>query len=233
MRFPTRLLAANLWYALILWAGFLAFVAVVTVGVAVFGTVSQSAWEVAAQLPRWYALFAGVALVREFLPLYVAHGESRRHFAAQAAITVVVFAPFLAALMVAGYLLEAGLYDLAGWPQTLGRAHLFTEATQVHLVFAEYLLEFLTWIVAGSFMGAGFYRWQGGGLLTIPVGVALIALAESALRREPLLPLVRSLILDLPESFAVTLGLGLGTFLLGLLLTWSLVRDMPLRNTPA
>jgi hypothetical protein len=233
MRFPTRLLAANLWFALVLWAGFLGFVAAVTVGVAVFGSVSQSAWELAAQLPRWYALFAGVALVREFLPLYVAHGQTRRQFGAHAALTVTVFAPFLSALLVTGYLLETGLYGLAGWPQTLGRAHLFTEATQAHLVFLEYLVEFLAWIVAGSFVGAGFYRWQAGGLLTIPVGIGLIVLAENALGREPLLPLVRSLIVDLPQSLVLTTGLGLATFLLGLLLSWAIIHDMPLRNQPA
>jgi hypothetical protein len=230
MRFPTRLLAANVWLALLLWAGFLGFVAAITVGVAVFGTVTRSAWEPAAQLPRWFALFAGVALVREFLPLYVAHGQTRRQFGAHAAVTVIVFAPFLSALMLAGYLLEAGLYRLAGWPQTLGRAHLFTEATQAHLVLLEYLVEFLAWIVAGAFMGAGFYRWRAGGLLTIPVGIALIVLAESALGREPLLPLVRALLLDLPPSLATTTVVGVGAFLVGLLLTWSLIRDMPLRN---
>jgi hypothetical protein len=100
----------------------------------------------------------------------------------------------------------------------------------IHLVFLEYLVEFLTWIVAGSLMGAGFYRWHGGGLFTVPVAITLIVLAESALAREPLLPLVRSLLLDLPQSLALTFGVGLGTFVLGLLLTWSLVRDIPLRN---
>jgi hypothetical protein len=142
MRFPSRLLAANMWFALLLWAGFFLVVTVIAVGVAVFGTLTRSAWEMATQLPRWYALFVGAALVREYLPLYIAHGQTRRQFGAHAAVTVTLFAPFLSALLVIGYLLERVVYGLAGWPQALNRPHLFTAPTQVPLVFAEHLLEF-------------------------------------------------------------------------------------------
>ncbi|MGH3392096.1 MAG: hypothetical protein ACRDOO_24750, partial [Actinomadura sp.] len=122
MRFPTRLLAANTFFALLVWAGYFVVVTAITVGIAVFGTLSQSVWEQATQLPRWYALFVGVALVREYLPLYIAHGQTRRQFAAQAAVTVALLAPFLSVLLVVGYLLEKVLYGLAGWPQTLDQA---------------------------------------------------------------------------------------------------------------
>ncbi|GAA3805362.1 hypothetical protein GCM10022226_26640 [Sphaerisporangium flaviroseum] len=232
MRFPSRLLLANMVFALMLWAGFFVLVVAVTVGIAVFGTLNESVWEKAVQVTRWYALFVGVALVREFLPMYIAHGQTRRQFGAQAAVTVALFAPFLSALMAVGYLLETVLYNLAGRPQALGRAHLYAEPTQVPLVLIEYLVEFLAWIVAGALVGAGFYRWQGGGLLTIPIGVGLVVLAEGAIGTELRLPFLGSLPLrvDLPQSLALTLGTGLGTFLLGLLLVWAVIRDVPLRN---
>lgn len=231
MRFPRRLLAANMWIALMLWAGFAVVVTAITVGIAVFGTLTHSVWEPAVQVARWYSLFAGVTLVREFLPLYIAHGQTRRRFGAHATVTVALFAPFLSVLLVAGYLLEKVVYGLAGRPQALERAHLFTEPGQVPLVFVEYLVEFVAWIAAGTFIGAGFYRWGGGGLLTIPVGVGLVVLAHGAVGAGLRLPFVGGgLDLDLPESPALALGVGLGVFLLGLAVTWAVIRDVPLRN---
>lgn len=234
MRFPSRLLFANVLFALMLWAGFWALVTVITVALGLAGRLTQSAWEIAAQAPRWYALFFGVSLVREFLPLYLAHGQTRRRFAVDGAITVTLFAPFLAALLAFSYLLESALYGLAGWPQALTRPHLFTEPTQVPLVFAEYLIEFAAWIPAGAFMGAAFYRFRGNGLLSVPVGVALIIVAYAAAGVEPWVPLLFDRLSFTPPDTALTpLVGGLGVFVAGLLLTWSVIRDVPLRNQSA
>jgi hypothetical protein len=229
MRFPSRLLAVNAWLGVLMWAGFVVIVGLITVGFGIFATVSRSAWELAASLPRWYALFVGVTLVYEFLPLYLGHGQTRRQFAAQAGVTVGLLAPLFAALLVVGYLLEALLYNLAGWPQTLNREHLFSSPTQVPLVFAEHLVQFLAWLAAGALIGAGFYRWRAGGLLTVPVGLVLVLLAESAIgSRAPWIG--NRLSLDLPQSPGLALALGLGTIVVGLALSWSVVRDVPLRN---
>ncbi|GAA1004117.1 hypothetical protein Aple_086310 [Acrocarpospora pleiomorpha] len=233
MRFPTRLLAANLFFAALLWAGYLVLIALITLGISIFGEVSGSVWEPAGQLPRWYVLFTGVTLVREYLPMYIAHGQTRRQFGGQAAITIALFAPGVAALMTAGYLLENGLHALAGWPQGLSRPHLFASTSQVGLMFTEYTIEYLVWATAGALIGAGFYRWQGGGFLTIPVGVALVLVAAGATGTELRIPFVSRLFgfdVDLPPGLPVTLGVGLGVFLLGLALTWPIIRDVPLRN---
>ncbi|GII00784.1 hypothetical protein [Planobispora takensis] len=231
MRFPSRLLASQLFFAGLVWAAFYAVVTLITVGIAVFGTLTNSVWESATQVPRWFALFAGVAMIREFLPLYIAHGQTRRQFGAQAAVTVALYAPALSALLVLGYLLETLLYNVAGWPQELARPHLFASPTDVPLVFLEYLVEFLAWIVAGTFMAAAFYRWQGGGLLSIPLGIGLVVLGEAAIGTELRLPFIRFPlgVVSTPTVLTVLAG-GVGCSLLGLAMTWSIIRDVPLRN---
>lgn len=235
MKFPSRLLGAQVWLAALVWAGFVVVVAVIATGVAFFGTLDGSAWEAAAMVPRWYALFIGVALVREFLPLYIAHGQTRRQFGAHAAVTVSLFAPFLAILLVAGYLLELLIYRMAGLDPSLSNTHLFAESTQIHLVFLEYLIRFLAWTVAGALLGAAFYRWEGGGLLSLPVGIAMIIVGEEAVGFDPLprfIGRVTNINLDIPDSLGFTLGAGFGVFILGLALTWLIIRDTPLRNMP-
>ncbi|GGM68582.1 hypothetical protein GCM10010106_13320 [Thermopolyspora flexuosa] len=232
-----RILLANCAFAALLWAAFWVVVTLITVVLGLMGRLTHSAWEVAAQLPRWYALFVGVALVREYLPLYVAHGRTRRQFGVEGAITIVLFAPFLSALLVLSYLLESVLYGVAGWPHVLERAHMFTEPTQVPLVFAEYLIELLAWTTAGAFMGAAFYRFGGGGLLSVPVGVLMIAFAHAAMGVEPWGPfllgwlkILGRITLDLPDTPLMPLAGGAGVLVVGLLLTWAIIRDMPLRN---
>ncbi|MFI6905911.1 hypothetical protein ACIBKY_31930 [Nonomuraea sp. NPDC050394] len=231
MRFPTRLLAANLWVAFFVWLAYLAIVIVITLAIHFFGNLTQSVWEQATQLPRWMVLFVGVAMVRQFLPLFIANGQTRRQFGFQAAITTALYTPFAALLMSAGYLVERLLYTIIGRPQTLERAHLFADPTQAPLVFVEYTVEFMAWIAAGMFVGAGFYRWQAGGLLTIPVGVGLVVLGLSAVGNRFGVPLSAfSIGFELSAGPLVALVMGLGTFALGLLLTWSVIRDTPLRN---
>ena len=227
-----RILLANCAFAALLWAAFWVVVTLITVVLGLMGRLTHSGWEVAAQLPRWYALFVGVALIREFMPMYIAHGRTRRRFAVDGLITVTLFAPFLAALVTLSYLLESVLYGLAGWPQALTRLHLFTEPTQLPLVFAEYLIEFAAWIPAGALMGAAFYRFRGNGLVVaIPAGALLIITSYAAMGVQPQVPFLFTwLSFDAPGTPLVTVTGGLGVFLAGLLLTWAIIRDIPLRN---
>ncbi|MFE0145599.1 hypothetical protein ACFWY5_00530 [Nonomuraea sp. NPDC059007] len=231
MRFPTRLLAANLWVAFFAWAAYLVAVIGITLAIHFFGNLTQSVWEQAGQLPRWVVLFVGVAMVRQFLPLFIASGQTRRQFGFMAAITTALYTPFVALLMTAGFLVERMLYMIIERPQSLERAHLFTDVTQVPLVFLEHTVEFMAWITAGMFVGAGFYRWQAGGLLTIPVGVGLVVLGLSAVGARFGVPMSGfSFGFRIQSGPVLTLVMGLATFALGLLLTWSVIRDTPLRN---
>ncbi|GAA2356256.1 hypothetical protein [Nonomuraea africana] len=231
MRFPSRLLAANMWLAVFAWLAYLVIITLVTVAIAIWGDLDESVWEKAVQLTRWYALFVGVALVTEFLPLFIAHGQSRRQFGFQAAVTIAVFAPFLAFLLVISFLLEALLYGLTGWTWALGQAHLFTAPTQAPMIFLEYTVMFVAWLVAGVLVSAAFYRWQGGGLLAIIPAAVMVLFVQSTIGDKMPLPFITfQLGFNLPDSALGAVLAAAGTFVVGLGLTWLIIRDVPLRN---
>ncbi|GII80050.1 hypothetical protein Sru01_50320 [Sphaerisporangium rufum] len=236
MRFPSRLLVANMFFAVLLWLAALAVTAAIAAAVAVFGDLDQSAWEKVPQIARWYALFTGVALIREFLPMYIAHGQTRREFGGHALVTALLFAPFLGVLFALGYLIERGVYALAGLPPVLGRGHLYADTLQFPVVVAEHTLQFAVWLAAGTFLGAAYYRWAGGGVLAcLPVAAGLVLLAESTVGGDLRLPFANrfGLGLDLAWPAAVLAGTGVATVLAGLALTWPIIRDVPLRTTRA
>lgn len=232
--FSSHMFLGNVFIALITLGAFIVVVALITAGVAVFRGISSSAWDIAMQLPRWYTLFVGVALIKEFLPTYLAHGQTRREFAAQATLCMAAFTPVFSLLTTLGFLLERGVYELAGWPQIVTKDRLFTAADQYPLIFAQFAMEFGVWMVAGALMAAGIYRSEGGGLVTIPLGIALIIPVELVLNGRVRLPFLSNLLdIRVVPSLGTASGVSAGLVLLGLLLTWGFVRDMPLRNQAA
>ena len=222
-----------------LWAVFAVGVAVLCGVVALFTSIRISAWEQAAQIPRWFAAGSGVYLTYYHLPLYVAHGYTRREYTTQVPVVVAAFAAVLAALMTLGYLIETFVYGVAGWTQALTRAHLFDVPDQVPIVFAEFLLAFLVWTVIGALVGAGFYRNGGLGLLLIPVGLLLLGVTEYALG-DGFGPMpfgfLRSLLRPLagidPGSLAGAATISLGVLVGTAAMTWAVVRDIPVRTKP-
>lgn len=222
-RFPEPGMLA---FVVLLWVGYFAVVLAITVAIAIFGTVTESAWEKATQLPRWFAFGIGIWLTGVYLRLYVAHGRTRREFIWRASVYMVVFATALAALTTLGYLLEMVVYRLAGWPQTLSWDHVFTSAGQVVPILAAYLLTFLVWTVAGALIAASFHRLYWFGLvITVPLGLLLVGTIEVAVGSRYLGPLT-FIAIGSATSFSVASVLGVGGFLLGLAATWALVRNM-------
>jgi hypothetical protein len=223
-----------------LWVLFAVGVVVLCGVVALVTTVRISAWEQAAQIPRWFAGGTGVYLTYFHLPLYVAHGFTRREFATQVPVVIAAFGAVLAALMTIGYVIETFVYRVAGWSQALTRAHLFDSPDQVHVVFAEFWLVFLVWTVGGALLGAGFYRNGGLGLLLIPVGLLMAGVVEYALG-DGLGPMpfgfLRLLLRPLEgiDASSVTGAAAIcaGVVAVGAATTWAVIRDVPVHNKPA
>src|SRR5690606_4181048 len=135
--FPRQLLEDHVGLALLVWAGFTAFVLVVILTVAYVREIDVSFWDRAIEVVRWYALFIGVHIGWSVLPLHVTHGQTRREFMGQAAIFVPTFAAALALMVTVTFVAEAGLYRLAGWPQDVQPQQLYDSALELHLIFLQ------------------------------------------------------------------------------------------------
>lgn len=217
-----------------LWGLFVLFVAAVMGMIAFFGEIRTSGWEKATQLPRWYAGAIGIYMTALYLPVYIAHGRTRREFIRQAPGAMAVTTTVLAALMTAGFAIEYVAYRVAGWPQTLSSTHLFESPNEFGLVFLEFWLAFVVWMVAGTFLGAAFYRSPGLGFLMLPVALLLVALVEGSLGGNATvsaLPPLLDLFDLIPQSGTVAraIATAAGCSAAGWLITWLVVRDLPVK----
>jgi hypothetical protein len=179
--FPRYLVREHLELLVLVWAGLLAFTFAVTLGVSYWRDIEVSGWSIASQVAPWYALFIGVHVGHSVLPLHITHGQTRREYFAQAVMFVGVFAAAVAVLVAVGFVVEAGLYRLAGWPQTIEDASLYERALQSHLVIAETWLIAGLWAAGGAFIGAAFYRDGALGFLAIVASVFIAGIAGLAL----------------------------------------------------
>ena len=223
---------------LMLWAGFVVAVGVLLLVVAGLGTVTISAWEQATQVPRWFAGAMGVYLTAVYLPLYIAHGETRRDVAVQSSVFAVAYAAILSVLMAAGYGIETLVYGLADWPQVLQGDHLYGAPDQYPMILLQYWLVFLVWMAGGALLGGAFYRRGGLGLLMLPVALLMALVVEVALGAQafgPLPPPVveRLPVAIVPDTLVGAVGACLAVAAVGAALTWAVVRDLPVRNRVA
>lgn len=228
-RIARLLMRTHLPLAVLLWAGFVVAVCVLVAAVAMFRSIEISTWDAGAPLLRWLAFGHGLYLTGRLLPIYVAHGQTRRAFMTQASAFVAFLTAVMAALITVTYLLERLLYRLLDWPQKINENRFFTDSTELLPIFVSYWMLLLVWSATGAFLAAAFYRLDAGGILALPVGVALVVLVGVAAGFDNI-PFIGRLVRDLDAPLAVTAALGSTTLLTCLLLTWALLRDVPIKN---
>ncbi len=222
---------------LLLWSGFAAFVFALVFAVAAFRPIELSGWETASQIPRWFAGGMGIYMTAVYLPLYIAHGFTRRESMRQLTVATAGSITLLAVLMTLGYAIERGIYAVAGWPQELVQSHLFDHASNYPLILLEFLLLFTVWAAAGAFAGSAIYRNPAYGLFAVPVGLAMVVVSEAALN-PGFLEFVTAIggwlgVEADGVSVTASLVITLGCLALATPATWLLVRDLPLRNQQA
>lgn len=229
-----RLLEAQVGTALVVWCGFVVFVGAVTLAIAYWTDISTSVWQQAGiQAAGWYALAIGIHLGYEVMPLHITHGQTRREFGVQAGKFMLAFSAALAALNTAGFIVEAGLYGVAGWPRGLEDRHLYDSPWQLHLIFAESWLRLALWNAGGIFLGAAFYRDDKLGALAIIAAILIAGVAGTVFGSDwgpPPSWLFARFIAAAEAHPVIGVPLYLACITLVLTLTWLIVRDIPIRN---
>lgn len=237
-KFPRRMLRDLTALTLLSWAGFVAVIAAIITGIAIFDTVDESIWDTASRFTLWYVAFIGGYLTYTMLPLYVTHGQTRREFAAQVAVFIPSFSAIGALLNTLGFVLERGLYSIADWPQEVSSNQLYSSPTELPLIFLAFFLLYLVWTSAGALIGAGLYRSERSGTeMTVAVALVLTLVPTATagiVSGDSLGPLRTAFefFMEQPGDIpaAVSIVVALVSFLLILALTWSFVREVPIRS---
>jgi ABC-2 type transport system ATP-binding protein len=143
------------------------------------GILRQSVWE-GATTPTSWLLFAGGIACAMTVPVFVAHGVTRRTVTSAAGLLAPIVATAGAVYMAAGYLLERAIHP-AGDPRLSG-THLFERTSQIHLMLTEHALLFAGYFVAGWLVSTGYYRFgMLRGTLLLPVTLLPLAGVEVAM----------------------------------------------------
>lgn len=168
-------ISRGLWIALV---GFMAIIAVIFLAIGVAGALAgnldggagDSMWENSAYATRYFPLALGVMLTTAYLPIAVANGVTRRSFGLGGAAVVLGIAAVMAVLEAAGYLVENGLYRLAGATPEFTTPHLFGSGTEFWVVVPEVWITVSANVAVGWLIGSAYYRWGWfGPTLALPL----------------------------------------------------------------
>ncbi|MFC9997196.1 hypothetical protein [Nocardia sp. NPDC127526] len=231
-------IARHLWHSsgvVVLWAGLLIFIMVTTVVISLFRDIEISAWSASDSIPGWYMFGMGIYVTAVYLPMYLAHGITRREFARQALLFGLVLVTVGAALMTLGFAVERLVYRVADWPQVAldpAPRGLYDSADQYGWIFLSFLLTFAVYHAVGAAIAAAFYRrvWGGlGGLLLIPLGLLLItATATTGVTSAP-----AGRLADVPAGdlgVPLIIAVCVGAAVIATAGAWALIRDLPVRT---
>ncbi|NLT54942.1 MAG: hypothetical protein GXX79_10330 [Actinomycetales bacterium] len=224
------LFSTHLPFLVLLWVPVAVLLTAAAGVVAVVGTVNHSVWDIAVPILRWFALGYGAYLTTRMLPLCIAHGRTRREFMIQSSCFVAALTGVLGALLALGYLLEKGVYGLAGWRQQLADERLFDAPDQFWLIALCYWVLLLLWTTVGAFLGAGFTGAdEGWGVIALLPAVVLAILASVATGINGL-PFVSRLLGESSLGLPIGMLSCLAGYAVGLAITWGLVREIPVRT---
>lgn len=143
------------------------------------GTLHESVWDYASQSPKYFSSAIGIMLMPTFFALLVAHGVTRRTIAQAGTAVLLLSATATSCLWIVMYQLEYAVYTWQDWPQKLMNPHIFTNHSQVGLIFLEFFLLIMSHQVSGWIIATGFFRfgfWTG--LLVLPVGLIPAVVTE-------------------------------------------------------
>lgn len=221
------LLSTHLIFLVLVLIGFYLATGVVVAVVSLFTDITLSAVDIGGQILNWMAVGYGFSAVF-ILATVMVHGRTRREFLVQHPAYQVILSGSAAALITAVYAAETAVYSALDWGQKLQDQRVYESTSDYPTIFVAYASMLLIWQLAGAFVGAAVYRWEGAGALSL-VPAAGLLLLSGAVNGFFHLPFVR-LDVDgvLPVAAATTIIAGVTWAML-----WATVRDIPLRTRAA
>lgn len=226
------LVSDQMWLLALLAAGSFVFAMVTVFIVSMFTDIRISAWGVVGSIAPWYiAIMAGWILFVQ-LPLFVAHGRTREFGFRQWAIIGAILAPLGAILMAIGFLLERGIYNLAGFSFDGENEQFFSGASDLVTVTLQYLITFGVWFALGGLVGISLYRSEDWGWVSIPIAIGIASVSGAWNHTGGgLFGFVRRIVPGINyESIWLDLGLSGVAIAVGVWLIRILIHDLPLRN---
>ncbi|GAB7043361.1 MULTISPECIES: hypothetical protein [Catenuloplanes] len=144
-------------------------VALVGTLIAVYGSLTESAWHLGtASTVKWFVGPVAILLVPVFLRHYVAFGVTRRQFIGGGLLFGLGSAAAFALLSLAGFGVERLVYGAAGLMDGLTGPYPVHSAGTAVAVLVRAFLIYLAHFCSGWLIGAGFYRYGPfAGLLLI------------------------------------------------------------------
>ena len=235
VHFPKKRTGDLLIFSFLAWVGFVIFVGALTFAIDRFSEIDNSIWESAAQLIPWFVLFIGVHTGGTLLPINIAHGTTRRDFAIESVLFLIVYSVGIGLLMTIGWVLERALFAVGDWPQTLSETHLFSSATDYPRIFVESFLLVLGWTTSGFFIAAAYYRYDSQGLLAIAPCIVVIGIMQAAMGSSwgPAAALIDRFFDPESPPLLVVIIIGFACVAAIMAMAWPVIRDIPLRSKAA
>ncbi|HEX7306007.1 hypothetical protein [Lentzea sp.] len=202
-------------FCVLVAGGAFAFVVALTFVISFFRSVEISAWNiVASHVAPWFLLWVGVYAIHNVLPIAVAHGRTRRELLVGTSVLSVVLALVGTVIAWLGFVVEGGIYALMDWN------------ADRHGAVPAYFLMYLVWFVTGTLCSAAFGRFGVGGVFSLPVAFAFIALTRAQIPGSGTLPFIP----EVPGLLGTGwYGVSAVAFAVALAGTWAIARDMPVR----
>lgn len=222
----------QLWLLALLAGGSFVFAMVTVFVVSMFTDIRISAWGIVGSIAPWYIAIMAGWIVYIQIPLFVAHGRTRKQGFREWRNTGLGLVSLGAILMAVGFILERVIYDLANFSISAENEEFFSGANDLHIVLFQYLLTFAVWFALGGFVGGSLYRSEDWGWVSIPIAIIIASLAGLwnhtsggffAFSRR-IIPGINT------ESVFLDIGLSAIAVAVGVWIVWKLTHDMPLRN---
>jgi len=162
-----------------LWVAVIAVTLVIRVLVSYFNAFDTSVWAAIAPTTKVFLGVLGIIVPTLIMPWYITHGITRKHFNGAVAGAIGGVAVFLGVVLIAGFAVEEMVFNATGTAEALENFNVFDSFSRVALVYSSFALVWAGWFTSGWLVGAGYYRFGGGGgTLFLPVALLPAGLAE-------------------------------------------------------